>query len=126
LDRYTLTALQPRAPLQSWPDFLQGSRLWQGSALVLRRKETTMGLNDHIDDGRGPSPPIYIDGIIAMLKKEGWIEDKTFIPWSGTGGSQDGVCRFTKAGEGHDVEIIRYYPKSESSYYEAVFVPKMR
>jgi len=28
-----------------------------------------MGWNDHIDDGRGPSPPIYIDGIIAMLKK---------------------------------------------------------
>jgi hypothetical protein len=49
-----------------------------------------MGWNDHIDDGRGPSPPIYIDGIIAMLKKEGWIEDKTFIPWTGTGGSQDG------------------------------------
>jgi hypothetical protein len=65
-----------------------------------------MGWNDHIDDGRGPSPPIYIDGIIAMLKKEGWIEDKTFIPWTGSGGSQDGVCRFTKAGEGHDVEII--------------------
>ena len=37
-----------------------------------------MGLNDHIDDGTGPSPPINIDGIIAMLKKEGWIEDKTF------------------------------------------------
>src|ERR1700720_841394 len=85
-----------------------------------------MGLNDHIDDGRGPSPPICIDGIIAMLKKEGWIEDQTFIPWTGTGGSQDGVCRFTKAGEGHDVEIIRYYPKYESSYYEAVSVPKMR
>jgi hypothetical protein len=69
---------------------------------------------------------IYIDGIIAILKKEGWIEDQTFIPWTGTGGSQDGVCRFTKAGEGHDVEIIRYYPKDESSYYEAVSVPKMR
>ena len=85
-----------------------------------------MGWNDHIDDGRVPSPPIYIDGIIAMLKKEGWIEDKTFIPWTGMGGSQDGVCRFTKAGEGHDVEIIRHYPKYESSYYEAVSVPKMR
>ena len=48
-----------------------------------------MGLNDHIDDGMGPSPPIYIDGIIAMLRKEGWIEDKNFIPWTGTGGSQD-------------------------------------
>jgi hypothetical protein len=45
-----------------------------------------MGLNDHIDDGKGPSPPVYIDGIIAMLKKEGWIEDKTFIPWTGSGG----------------------------------------
>ena len=85
-----------------------------------------MGLNDHIDDGTGPSPPINIDGIIAMLKKEGWIEDKTFIPWTGSGGSQDGVCRFTKAGEGHDVEIIRYYPKDESPYYGAVSVPKMR
>ena len=38
-----------------------------------------MGLNDHIDDGKGPSPPVYIDGIIAMLKKEGWIEDKTLF-----------------------------------------------
>ena len=47
-----------------------------------------MGWNDHIDDGRGPSPPVYIDGIIAMLKEEGWIEDKTFIPWTGTGGSK--------------------------------------
>ena len=60
-----------------------------------------------------------------MLKKEGWIEDKNFIPWTGTDGSQDGVCRFTKAGEGPDVEIIRYYPKYESPYYEAVSVPKM-
>jgi hypothetical protein len=101
--------------------------LWQGDAAsVLSRKESTVGWTDHIDDGRGPSPPIYIDGIIAMLKKEGWIEDKTFIPWTGTDGSQDGVCRFTKAGEGHDVEIIRYYPKYESPYYEAVSVPKMR
>ncbi len=32
--RDTLTALQPSAPLQSWPDFLQGSRLGQGAALV--------------------------------------------------------------------------------------------
>ena len=84
-----------------------------------------MGWNDHVDDGRGPSPPTYIDGIITELKKEGWIEDKTFIPWTGSGGSQDGVCRFTKAGEGHDVEIIRNYPKNESPYYEAVCVPKM-
>lgn len=84
-----------------------------------------MGWNDHINDGRGPSP-IYIDEIIAMSKKEGWIEDKTFIRWTSTGGSQDGVCRFTKAGEGHDVEIIRYYPKDESSYYQAVSGPKMR
>ena len=84
-----------------------------------------MGWNDHIDDGRGPSPPIDIDGIIAKLKKEGWIEDKTFIPWASSDGSQDGVCRFTKAGEGHDVEIIRHYPKNESPYYEAVCVPKM-
>jgi hypothetical protein len=83
-----------------------------------------MGWNDHIYDGKGPSPPIDIDGIIATLKKEGWIEDKTFIPWIGSGGS-DGVCRFTKADEGYDVEIIRYYPKHQSSYYEAVCVPKM-
>jgi hypothetical protein len=85
-----------------------------------------MGWTDHIDDGRGPSPPISIDGIIAKLKKEGWIEDMTFIPWAGAGGSQDGVCRLTKAGEEHDVEIIRCYPKCESCYYEAVCVPKMR
>jgi hypothetical protein len=62
--------------------------------------------------------------IITKLKKEGWIEDMTFIPWTGSGGSQDGICRFTKAGEAHDLEIIRYYPKYESPYYEAVCVPK--
>ena len=84
-----------------------------------------MGWNDYIDERQGASPPIYIDGIITELKKEGWIEDKTFIPWASSDGSQDGVCRFTKAGEGHDVEIIRYYPKNKSPYYEAVSVPKM-
>ena len=57
------------------------------------------------------------------VEKRRWIEDMTFIPWTGAGGSQDGVCRLTKAGEGHNVEIIRCYPKC---YYEAVCVPKMR
>jgi hypothetical protein len=85
-----------------------------------------MGWNDYIDVRQGASPPIYIDGIITELKKEGWIEDKTFIPWASSDGSQDGVCRFTKAGEGHDVEISRYYPKNKSPYYEAVSVPKTR
>jgi hypothetical protein len=32
----------------------------------------------------------------------------------------------SQAGEGHDVEIIRCYPKCESCYYEAACVPKMR